>query len=157
MCITEFFTVEQRLAQYCKSTILQSEKKSYKMSDQGTNPSTAGRLQNKAPPKPPFKKLEPGWGRGIFSKCGFPALSTSCCLSNMGGKAHSGFTASALQLSEDTPCRLQGSTAETELPEHRAAVFNHRDRTQSPGEIFQASFPPEGFLKIIYLFGRAGS
>ena len=63
MCITEFFTVEQRLAQYCKSTILQSEKKSYKMSDQGTNPSTAGRLQNKAPPKPPFKKLEPGWGQ----------------------------------------------------------------------------------------------
>jgi len=86
MCITEFFTVEQRLAQHCKSTILQSKKKSCKMSDQGTSPSTAGRLQNKAPPKPPFKKLELGWGRGIFSKCGFLALSTSCCLSNMGGK-----------------------------------------------------------------------
>ena len=73
------------------------------MSDQGTSLGTAGRLQNKAPPKPPLKKLELGWGRGIFSKCGFLALSTSCCLSNMGGKAGSGFIVSALQLSEDTP------------------------------------------------------
>lgn len=119
----------------------------YKISHKGTAPGTAVRLWNKALPRQPLPWAGAAVGVGAIQQAWTLHSNHQLLLQQHARKRSSGFhclCATTLRRHSrhrclDTPCRLQGSTAHTQVPEHRAQSNSFQSKGQN--KITRGTFP----------------